>query len=324
MVAMNKISLKYPNRVPGDYDISQMKYTFDFINLVLNHDFSIENAVESVGGEYRLSETYLMDYLVENKYLLNRTGKDEFLVQLKRYNTKTLKKILKRHGLKASGKREKLEKLVYENNLLGTDYYLSSKSRVFYKNKKRRMKIFNEYLCDYYYFNEFNDFYMDSYRKKEANIPIEFISLFINKTFEDENHEGYLINTHVMAKHFMAKENYRKALEYVLKNYCMNLNPIWKINHLKGHSAISPDTYGYMMDLRKELSRNTIINTYYLVWDSFNFDRIIVSKYDGYRCLKDILNMKSPDKINTDLNRRFYCNDDLKIKKITQKTLFDF
>ena len=61
-----------------------------------------------------------------------------------------------------------------------------------------------------------------------------------------------------------------------------------------------------------------------MVWDSFNFDEIIVSKYDGYRCLKDILNFKDRYKINADLDKRFYSNENLKIKKITQKTLFDF
>ena len=61
-----------------------------------------------------------------------------------------------------------------------------------------------------------------------------------------------------------------------------------------------------------------------MIWDSFDFENIIVSKYDGYRCLKDILNLKDYNRIVDDLENRFYDNDDLKIKKITQKTLFDF
>ena len=66
------------------------------------------------------------------------------------------------------------------------------------------------------------------------------------------------------------------------------------------------------------------INTFYFIWDSFDFEKIIVTKYDAYRILKDILNLKNLDKINNDLNNRFYENEDLKIKRITQKTLFDF
>ena len=40
--------------------------------------------------------------------------------------------------------------------------------------------------------------------------------------------------------------------------------------------------------------------------------------------LKDILNLKDFNKINSNLKEHFYNNKDLKIKKILQKTLFDF
>ena len=195
---------------------------------------------------------------------------------------------------------------------------------MFYKNKKRRNRIYNQYLHDYYYFDEFNEFYMDNFRKKEENIPIEFINQHIAKSVEDKNHRTYIYNNHIMAMHFFSKENYRKMLEYVLKNYCMNLNPIWKIDNLSEHGGFPVETYDNLIFLQDKLSRNTVINTYYLVWDSFNFERIIVPKYDGYRCLKDILNLKDYHKIIDDLGRRFYSNEDLKIKRITQKTLFDF
>lgn len=319
-----KFSLKYLDKAPKGYDVSAMQYTFDFIYLVLKRNSRINSALRGVANEYGLSEDYLMDYLIENKYLLNKTDMDEFSNQIRQYNTKSLKRILKKHGLKASGKREKLEERILQNNLLGNNYYLSSKSKVFYKNKKRRINIFDEHLADDYYFVEFNEFYMDNYRKKEANIPIEFINRHINKAIEDENHRNYSYNNLFMAEHYHKKEDYRKMLEHVLKIFCMNLNPIWKMDELNKHAGLPIEIYDYLIMLKGVLSKNTVINTYYLVWDSFNFDKIIVSKYDGYRCLKDILNLKDPVKINSDLNKRFYSNENLKIKKITQKTLFDF
>ena len=319
-----KFSLKYSGDVPEGYDVSQLQYTFDFIYLVFKRDASIDGAIRGVANEYGLSEDFLLDYLVENKYLLGKVDRDEFSRKIKQYNTKTLKKLLKQHGLKASGKREKIEERILESGLLGNNYYLSSKSRVFYKNKKRRNRIYNQYLHDHYYFDEFNEFYMDNFRKKEENIPIEFINQHIAKSVEDKNHRTYIYNNHIMAMHFFSKENYRKMLEYVLKNYCMNLNPIWKIDNLSEHGGFPVETYDNLIFLQDKLSRNTVINTYYLVWDSFNFERIIVPKYDGYRCLKDILNLKDYHKIIDDLGRRFYSNEDLKIKRITQKTLFDF
>jgi hypothetical protein len=195
---------------------------------------------------------------------------------------------------------------------------------VFYKNKRRRVNIFEEYLSDDYYFNEFNEFYMDNYRKKEANIPVEFIKLHINKAIEDKSHRNFIFNNHIMSEHYHTKENYRKMLEYVLKVYCMNLNPIWKLDQLKDHGGFSIETYNSLIMLQGALSRNIVINTYFLIWDSFDFEKIIVSKYDGYRYLKDILNHKDYRNIIKNLNNRFYENEDLKIKKITQKTLFDF
>ena len=321
---LEKISLKYGDKVPEGYNVSEIQFTFDFIYLVFKRDASIDGAVRGVANEYDLSEDFLMDYLIENKYILNKQDKNEFSNQLKKYNTKSLKKILKKHGLKTSGKRERLEKRLFENNLIGNSPYLSSKSRVFYKNKKRRINIFNEYLFKFYYFREFNEFYMDNYRKKVAKIPIEFIKIHINKSYEDKNHEKYILNNHIMAEHYSNKENYRKMLKYVLKNYCMNINPIWKIDGLKDHIGMDIDNYDQLRFLHEHLSKNTIISTFYLVWDSFNFDRIIVPKYDAYRYLKDILNGKDHSRINRDLDERFYMNENLKIKKITQKTLFDF
>lgn len=319
-----KFSLKYQKEVPKDYAISKIQFTFEFIYLVLKRDASIDGAIKDITDEYELFEYNLKDYLTENKFIIDKTNRDEFSKQIKKYNTKSLKKILKKHGLKTSGKRDRIEKRISDNNLLGNNYYLSSKSKIFYKNKKRRMRIFKEYLHDYYYFNEFNEFYMNNYRKKEANIPTEFINQHINKSIEDKSHINYTFNNRIMAEYFFKKEDYRKMLEYVLKNYCMDLNPIWKINELENHVGVFLDTYKNLIFLQEKLSKNIIISNYYLIWNSFNFDRIIVSKYDGYRYLKDILNLKGYDKINEDLNNHFYCNEDLKIKKIIQKTLFDF
>lgn len=319
-----KFSLNHSGNVPKDYDVSEIQYTFDFIYLVLKRDASIDNAIKVVAGEYGLSEDILMSYLTENKYVLNKIDMDEFSIQLKKYNTKGLKKILKKHGLKTSGKREQIEKRVFEHRLLANNYYLSSKSKVFYKNKKRRIRIFNDYLIENYYFNEFNDFYMDNYRKKEAKIPIEFIKRHISKSIEDKNHRNFVYNNYIMAEHFNSKENYKEMLRYVLRIYCMNLNPVWKIDELKNHGGFSREIYDCLIYLKEHLGKNRIISAYYLIWDSFDFERIIVTKYDGYRYLKDILNLKDYDKLIRDLNNRFYMNEDLKIKKITQKTLFDF
>ena len=165
---------------------------------------------------------------------------------------------------------------------------------------------------------------MDNYRKKLDKIPVEFIKLHINKAIEDKNHERFISNNHLMAKYFYKKEKCRKMLEYELNVFCMNLNPIWKINDLNNHVGISKDSHNNLLFLKNELSKNTIISTFYLIWDSFDFNTVIVSKYDAYRCLKDILNNKSLDKINRNLKEKFYSNENLKIKKITQKTLFDF
>ncbi|WP_295610581.1 SAP domain-containing protein [uncultured Methanobrevibacter sp.] len=322
-LSQEKFSLEYTDVVPKDYDVSEIQYTFDFISLVLKEDSTIEDAVREVCGKYDLSETDFRNYLIENKYILGNANADDFSKLLKKYNTKSLKKILKKNGLKTSGKREHIEKRIFENGLIGESYHLSSKSKVFYKNKKRRITIFNAYLTNYY-FREFNEFYMDNYRKKEVNIPIEFINSHINKAIEDKSHRNYIFNTQIMAEHFYKKENYKEMLRYALRSYCMNLNPIWKIDELKNHSGLSRETYDQMLFLQKKLGKNRVISTYYVIWDSFVFENIIVSKYDGYRCLKDMLNLKDYERIVADLENRFYENDDLKIKKITQKTLFDF
>ena len=319
-----KFSLKYLNNAPEGYEISQIQYTFDFIYRVYKSDSSIDKAIREVAYKYNLSEDYLRDYLIENKYILNNENKNELSKQIKKYKTKDLKKILRNHGLKTSGKRRRIERRIFENKLFEIDYYLSSKSKTFYKNKKRRIRIFTEYLSEDYYFNEFNDFYMLNYRKKEANIPVEFINLHIDKAVDEKNHGSFISNNRIMSEHFFKKENFRQMLEYVLKVFCMNINPIWKIDDLKEHVGVYMDVYNDLGLLKEELSKNIVINTFYLVWDSFEFVRIIVSKYDAYRCLNDIMNSKDYSRINNDLDKRFYQNDDLRIKKITQKTLFDF
>ncbi|WP_458453235.1 SAP domain-containing protein [Methanobrevibacter sp.] len=321
---LGKFSLKYPNKVPNGYDVSQMQYTFDFIYLVFKRGASIDGAIRGVANEYNLSQDELRRYLIENKYILDKIRKKDLPDKLKKYNTKSLKKILKKHGLKTSGKRDKIEERIFKNNLIGFNYQLSSKSRLFYKNKKRRVNIFNDYLMGNYYFDEFNEFYMDNFRKKVAKIPIEFINLHISKSVRDKNHDDFISNSQILAKHFYIKENYKNMLHHVLKSFCINLNPVWKTGSLNGHVGVLLDTYDALVFLNDKIGKDRIISAYYVIWDSFNFEKIIVSKYGGYTYLKDILNQKSYDRINNDLNNRFYSNDDLKIKKITQKTLFDF
>ncbi|WP_298523582.1 SAP domain-containing protein [uncultured Methanobrevibacter sp.] len=319
-----KLSLKYPNRVPKDYDVSEIQYTFDFIYMVLKNDAGIEEALKSVSYKYNLSEVHFKKYLIENKYVLTKGNANDASVELKRYNTKSLKKMLKKNGLKASGKRQQIEKRIIESGLLGSEEYLSSKSKIFYKNKKRRIRIFEQLLYKYYYFNEFNEFYMDNFRKKEEKIPIAFINRHIDKATEDEDHYMFAVNSQVMVEHFYERGNFKGMMEHVLKILCINLNPVWKTDDLKNHGGIPIETYNNLLLLKGRLGKNRIISAYFVVWDSFNFEKIIVSKYAGYRCLKDLLNYKDYNKINDELYTKYYSNDDLKIKKITQKTLFDF
>ena len=319
-----RISLKYCDGVPEDYDVPLMQATFDFIYLVHKRDASISEAIRGISYEYDLSKSFLMNYFTENKYLLSKTDEKESVHQLKKYNTKALKRILKKHGLKASGKRERIEKRIIENGLLQQDYYLSSKSRIFYKNKKRRMRIFDKFLIDYYYFTEFNEFYMDNFRKKEEKIPVAFIDLHISKSVEDKNHEMFCLNNLIMAEHFLSRNNYKAMAEYVLKDFCININPMWKTDDLKSHEGFSQVTYDNLLFLKSKIGKNRIISAFYYIWDSFDFEKIIVSKYIGYRCLKDVLNGKDYDKIIADLRDNYYSKEDLKIKRITQKTLFDF
>ena len=321
---LEKFSLKYGDNIPKDYDLSKIQFTFDFIYLVLKRKAEIDDAIKEVAYNYNISDAYLKDYLIENKFIINRTNKNEFSKQLKKYNTKSLKKMLKKQGLKTSGKREKIEKRIFEHNILKNSYYISSNSKTFYKNKKRRIKIFNDYLCDNYYFNEFNEFYMDNYRKKVDKIPVAFIDLHINKAAEDESHDLFILNNQIMSNHFNKKEKYKKMLEYELRLFCMNLNPIWKVDDLYNHVGVLKDSYKNLNFLKNRFSKNIVISAFYVIWDSFDFNKIIVSKYDAYRCLKDILNNKNLNKINRNLDEKFYSNEDLKIRKITQKTLFDF
>ena len=319
-----KLSLKYLNGVPKDYDVSQIQYTFDFVYMVLKNDSSIEDALKRVSDKYNLSEVNFKEYLLENKYILTKGNANDALIQLKSYNTKSLKKMLKKNGLKASGKRQQIEKRIIESGLLGSEQYLSSKSKVFYKNKKRRIRIFEKFLYKYYYFNEFNEFYMDNFRKKEEKIPIAFINHHIDNAIEYNDHKRFAINSQVMVEQFYEKGSFKNMMEHVLKILCINLNPVWKTDDLKNHGGIPLETYNNLLFLKGKLGKNRIISAYFVVWDSFNFEKIIVSKYAGYRCLKDLLNYKDYNKINDDLYANYYSNDDLKIKKITQKTLFDF
>lgn len=320
-----KFSLKYPNgNVPRDYDISEMQFTFDFIFDVYKRDESIDDAIKAVALKYDLSETFLKEYLIENNYLLIKSNKDEISRLIQKYNTKNLKKILKKHGLKTSGKREKLVERIVENHLLGTDCYLSSKSKVFYKNKRRRVNIYNNYLDDYYYFDEFNEYYMDNFRKKEDKIPADYVNHHISKAIEDKNHRNYVFNVEILAEISFKYKDYKTMLENVLKVYCMNLNPVWKIDELHNHHGFSKETYNLLIYLYGVLGKNRIISAYFAVWDSFNFESTIVSKYVAYRYLKRILYKEDYSKLVGELDEKFYSNENLKIKKVIQKTLFDF
>ena len=100
-----KLSIKYSGNVPHDYDISLVQVTFDFIYSVLKNETTIDNAVKDISKRYALSEEYLFDYFLENKFIIDKTNKNDFFELLKNYNTKSLKRMLKEHGLKTSGKR---------------------------------------------------------------------------------------------------------------------------------------------------------------------------------------------------------------------------
>ena len=109
-----RYSLKYQNDVPENYNISKLQFTFDFIYLILKRNASINEAVDNVSKKYAISEEYLMDYLIENRYILNNANMNSISMQLKKYNTKSLKKILKKHGIKiiCENQKDRIEKLI--------------------------------------------------------------------------------------------------------------------------------------------------------------------------------------------------------------------
>ena len=319
-----KFSINYPDgNVPDNYDISEMQFTFDFIYLVYKHNLSIDNAIYEVAFKYTIPSDDLKNYLVENNYILSKTTRSEYLNQIKKYNTKSLKKILKANGLKNSGKREKIEERIIEHKLIDRDFVLSYKSKLFYKNKKRRMSIFDEFFKDYYFFDEFNDYYMDNFRKKKNKIPIDYVNCHIEKAINDKNHRNYILNLQILSEIYYRYEHHKNMLECVLKMYCVNINPVWEFDDLSEH-GFAIEIYDLLQYLEEVMGKNRIISAYFAVWDSFNFESFIMSKYTGYVYLKDILNHKDYHTILQDLCTKFYWNDDVKVKKVIQKTLFDF
>ena len=77
--------------------------------------------------------------------------------------------------------------------------------------------------------------------------------LAAKQAVEEKNHKSFISNNRIMSEHFFKKENFRQMLEYVLKVFCMNINPIWKIDDLKEHVGVYMDVYNDLGLLKEEL-----------------------------------------------------------------------
>lgn len=130
-----KISFKYADNVPEGYDVSEIQYTFDFIDLVFKEDVDIEGSIERVAKKYNLDKFEFKKYLIDNKYILTKIDKREFSNEIKKYTTKHLKRILKSNGLRKSGKRHNLEKRILEIICLEIQSICHQNQRYFTKTR---------------------------------------------------------------------------------------------------------------------------------------------------------------------------------------------
>lgn len=274
-----------------DYPTGSFDYdTYHILSCLKNHaslDEIFENLeIKTVHGEHILRQN-----LIESGYISPvSSGDADFEDEISRMSANELSDILKKHGIRASGKKKKLMKLALENatslDFDGCEFEITGEGERFLSDFEW-IGLYDVCLSDF----EFDDFYKFLDENETGDlIGTGFAYLDAHLSHAHECKDFGYVSDCIDARanvYGYADETY-EALREEIRNYIFRINPVYDYeDYYSMYVLLYYDTVMAIKFYSSKLESG-LEEVFNGVWDSMELENEFISREDAYKLLNEL------------------------------------
>ncbi|MBR5954372.1 MAG: SAP domain-containing protein [Methanobrevibacter sp.] len=278
---------------------------FNVLNF-LNSGYELDDILkEGNFGTFPSAESCI-EYLVENGYLEAKGGLFTKELLAKEHTVAQLKELLKKHGLKVSGKKQELiDRLFPVLNENSGDYELTDKAKEFLEE--------NEWI-DLYMFAlvafRFEDYetYVATSGAGNVQTALNFCDEIISRSLMANQFLVFIDALSAKAHVYAYDGDYESFLDYDLQRFIIGLNPIMMMDP-QSYASYDIVNTANIINLKNVTDRfdfGSLKKRFDKIWAKSHITTITVPKKVSYKILQKALAGADLDEINFDLKEKYF------------------
>ncbi len=278
---------------------------FNVLNF-LNSGYELDDILKEGNFGTFSSADECIEYLVENGYLESEGGLFTEESLAKKHTVPQLKELLKKHGLKVSGKKQELvDRLLPVLNENSGDYELTDKAKEFIKE--------NEWI-DLYMFAlvafRFEDYetYVATSTEDNVQTALNFCDEIISRALVANQFLVFIDGLSAKAHVYAYDGDYETFLDYDLQRFIIGLNPIMMID-AQTYSSYDIVNAANIINLKNVTDRfdfGSLKKRFDRIWAKSHITTITVPKKVSYKVLQKALSGADLDELNFDLKEKYF------------------
>ena len=278
---------------------------FNVLNF-LNSGYELDDILKEGNFGTFSSADECIEYLVENNYLEAKGGLFTKESLAKKHTVAQLKELLKKHGLKVSGKKQDLvDRLFPVLNENSGDYELTEKAKEFIKE--------NEWI-DLYMFAlvafRFEDYetYVETSTEGNVHTALNFCDEIISRSLMANQFLVFIDALSAKAHVYAYDGDYETFLDYDLQRFIIGLNPIMTMD-AQTYSSYDIVNAANIINLKNVTDRfdfGSLKKRFDKIWAKSHITTITVPKKVSYKVLQKALSGADLDELNFDLKEKYF------------------
>ena len=278
---------------------------FNVLNF-LNSGYELDDILKEGNFGTFSSADECIEYLVENNYLKAKGGLFTKESLAKKHTVAQLKELLKKHGLKVSGKKQDLvDRLFPVLNENSGDYELTEKAKEFIKE--------NEWI-DLYMFAlvafRFEDYetYVATSTEDNVHTALNFCDEIISRSLMANQFLVFIDALSAKAHVYAYDGDYETFLDYDLQRFIIGLNPIMTMD-AQTYSSYDIVNAANIINLKNVTDRfdfGSLKKRFDKIWSKSHITTITVPKKVSYKVLQKALSGADLDELNFDLKEKYF------------------
>ena len=281
----------------------------------LNSGYELDYILTEVKFEEFSSSEELIEYLINEGYLLDKSINNEVLTNeeiAKKYTVPELKELLKKHKLKVSGNKQTLierllptlKKMKSSEKPQTQNYELSDKAKDFLK-KNQWIDLYTYALIMF----KFEDYeaYVKSSSDDLINTALNFCDEILSIALINDQFLTFINALTAKAHVYAYTRDYESFLDYDLQRFILGLNPI--ILDAQTYATYTIIDYANIINLKNVTEKfdfGRLKNRFNKIWVKSNIKNVTVPKKATFKYLKRAISGADIEELNFELKEKYF------------------